>query len=328
MNIGIIGFGNVSKELIKLVLKNNYNFNIKYVIKSDGGITIQDNSELINLDDLKKHKSFNNKLSYKDVIDDESIDLLIELTSTNIETGEPALTHIKSAICKNKHVVTGNKGAIIHGYKEINELSIHNKVKLGIGCTVGGALPSYIVGKDGLAGSEIISIEGILNGTSNYILELMHNENLSFEEGLIKAQNLGIAEKNPKLDIEGFDTASKMLILVNTLLNKDISINDINIEGIQNIKLGDIENAKRVDKVLKLVGEYNIKENKIIVSPKLIDRNSILYSIKNKNKGVVFYTDILGEIFLAGGESSTIGAAASILRDIININSHDNMPTK
>ena len=145
---------------------------VKYIIKSDGGIY---NKDGINLKDIVeadyniKELDFKENININNIIKNKDIHTLVELTSTNIETGEPGLTHIKLALENNINVVTGNKGPIILKYKELKKIADKNQVKLGIGCTTGGALPSINVGSFDIAGADILSIEGILNGTSNFI---------------------------------------------------------------------------------------------------------------------------------------------------------------
>ena len=133
-------------------------------------------------------------ISIQEVIKNNDIDTLIELTSTNIETGESGLTHIKRALESRINVVTGNKGPIILKYKELKEIADKNSVELKVGGTTGGALPSINGGLYDVAGSEIQAIEGILNGTTNYILSKMTNDNITYEESLKQAQKDGIAD--------------------------------------------------------------------------------------------------------------------------------------
>ena len=175
MDIGLIGFGGVGQALIKLLLekkkyilkKYNLDVRVKYIVKSDGGIY---GSNGIDLEEIIEF------------IKNNDIDTLVELTPTNIETGEPGLTYIKRALESGINIVTGNKGPIILKYKELKEIADRNSVKLKVGCTTGGALPSINGGLYDVAGSEIQSIEGILNGTTNYILSKMAMEEVSYEE--------------------------------------------------------------------------------------------------------------------------------------------------
>lgn len=336
MDVALIGFGGVGKALIKLLvdkeelLKENYNLElrVKYIIKSDGGIynpegiNLREISTFINNNkNINKHSLWTSYLNIDSIIENNDIDTLIELTSTNIITGEPGLTHIKTALNNKINVVTGNKGPILLKYRELKELAEKNNVKLKVGCTTGGALPSINGGLYDIAGSELMSIEGILNGTTNYILSKMANDEVTYEEALKEAQLEGIAELDPTLDVEGFDTACKMIILANVLMNADMTLKDIDVEGITKVNIKNIQNIKDSNKKLKLIGKIE-KENGIIkayVKPITISESHPLYSVDYKNKGIYYKTDTLGDITIMGGASGTINAAASILRDIILI---------
>ena len=338
MEIGIIGFGGVGQSLIKLLVKKrkyifekyNLDIKVKYIVKSDGGIykangiDLEELLEFINKNkSIKEHILWKSNLSIQEVIKNNDIDTLIELTSTNIETGEPGLTHIKRALESKINVVTGNKGPIILKYKELKEIADKNSVELKVGGTTGGALPSINGGLYDVAGSEIQAIEGILNGTTNYILSKMTNDNVTYEESLKQAQKNGIAEANPSLDILGYDTACKIIILSNVLMDTNIKLEDIEIKGITEVTLEDIEKAKVENKKLKLIGKVEKIDNmiKAYVKPIIINENHPLYFVDYKNKGVYFKTDTLGDISIIGGASGTMNAAASILRDVVLINS-------
>ena len=331
MNIGIIGFGGVSKAFIKLLIEKEKNLKkkglelkVKYIIKSNGGIYNKDGinlEEIITADYKLTGFNFIEDINISTIIKNKDIDTLVELTSTNIETGEPGLTHIKLALENGINVVTGNKGPILLEYKNLKKIADENNVKLGIGCTTGGALPSINVGSFDIAGSDILSIEGILNGTSNYILTEMYENEVDYDEALEKAISFGIAEANYKLDVEGYDTASKILILANVLMDVNLSLKDIKIEGINNLKNGDILEEKSKGNKIKLIGKVYIKDEivRAYVKPEILNNEHPLYFVDNKNKGVCYKTDTLGDISIIGGASGTINAAASILRDIINI---------
>ena len=335
MEIGIIGFGGVGQSLIKLLVKKrkyifekyNLDIKVKYIVKSDGGIykangiDLEELLEFINKNkSIKEHILWKSNLSIQEVIKNNDIDTLIELTSTNIETGEPGLTHIKRALESKINVVTGNKGPIILKYKELKEIADKNSVELKVGCTTGGALPSINGGLYDVAGSEIQAIEGILNGTTNYILSKMTNDMDKMSEAI---QSNGIAEANPSLDILGYDTACKIIILSNVLMDTNLKLEDIEIKGITEVTLEDIEKAKVENKKLKLIGKVEKIDNmiKAYVKPIIINENHPLYFVDYKNKGVYFKTDTLGDISIIGGASGTMNAAASILRDVVLINS-------
>lgn len=336
MNIGLIGFGGVGQALIKLLVeKKNYIFEkynldikVKYIINSDGGIYESNGIDLEEVlgfinKNIKEHISWRDNLGIEEVIKNNDIDTLIELTSTNIETGEPGLTHIKRALESGINVVTGNKGPIILKYKELKEIADKNSVKLKVGCTTGGALPSINGGLYDVAGSEIQAIEGILNGTTNYILSKMAIDEVSYEEALTEAQKDGIAEANPSLDVLGYDTACKIVILANVLMDANIKLEDIEIQGITEVELETIKRIQKENKKLKLIGKVQRKDSMVKAYVRLIEikEDHPLYFVDYKNKGVYFKTDTLGEISIIGGASGTRNAAASILRDLMLVKS-------
>lgn len=334
MDIGLIGFGGVGQALIKLLIDKesyllqqyNLKINVKYIIKSNGGIY---NASGINLSEILKvideninitcHNEWKDNLNINDIIGNNDIDTLVELTSTNIETGEPGLTHIRKSLENNINVVTGNKGPILLDYKKLKVLADNNNVELKVGCTTGGALPSINGGIYDIAGSKIQSIEGVLNGTTNYILSKMANDNVDYKEALLEAQKVGIAESDPSLDVLGYDTASKIIILSNVLMNSDLKLEDLKINGIEEVRLDNIEKAKVRGNKIKLIGKVYKKDNLVkgYVTPIEIDENNPLYCVDYKNKGIYYKTDTLGDISIIGGASGTMNAAASILRDII-----------
>lgn len=331
MDIGVIGFGGVGKAFIELLImkKHKVDVKVKYIIKSDGGIY---NKSGINIEELSLFlKNGNNICEYcgwlhKDIninsiIKNKDVDTLVELTSTNIENGEPGYTHIKLALQNGINIVTGNKGPILLYYNELKDIAFKNSAQLGVGCTTGGALPSINCGLLDVAGAEIISIEGVLNGTSNYIIQQMYEKNIDYKIALKEAQKIGIAELNPNLDVDGFDTASKILILANILMGHDESISDMYIKGITEITIDEINLSISKGEKIKLIGSVYKEDNhiKCKVEPKSLKSTHPLYFVDGKNKGVYYETDILGDISIIGGASGTINAAASILRDIINI---------
>ena len=338
MDIGLIGFGGVGQAFVKLLVekkkyifeKYNLDLKVKYILKSDGGIyesngiDLEELAEFINKKkSIKEHILWKENLKFEEMIQNNDVDTLVELTSTNIETGEPGLTHIKRALESGINVVTGNKGPIILKYKELKEIADKNSVKLKVGCTTGGALPSINGGLYDVAGSEIQAIEGILNGTTNYILSKMSMEEVSYEEALAQAQKDGIAEANPSLDVLGYDTACKIVILANVLMDANIKLEDIEVKGITEVKLETIKESKKENEKLKLIGRVYIEDNmvKAYVRPIKIKEDHPLYFVDYKNKGVFFKTDSLGDISIIGGASGTRNAAASILRDLVLVKS-------
>ncbi|MBZ9686296.1 homoserine dehydrogenase [Clostridium estertheticum] len=336
MRIAVIGYGGLGKAFISLIEnkkdelhRDGYNFQVNYILNSSGGIY---DPEGINYEDLlgfsKMGKNIINypkggscELNFNKLLENNDVDVLIELTPTNKETGGAGMLHIRKALETGIHVITANKGPILLAYNELRGIAVKNNVQLAIGCTTGGALPAINAGMFDLAGSEILSIEGILNGTTNFILKEMEDNALTYIEALKKAQELGIAETDPTLDVEGFDTASKLLILTNVLMHESKTLNDITVDGITNITPQDINNAKIENKKYKLMGRTCKINNGLIMTVNLekLEPSHALYKVEGKNKAVRFTSDTLGDLTVLGGASGVTPAAASILRDLINI---------
>lgn len=336
MRIGLIGYGGVGKALIKLITEKSpalkaqgVNLEVIYIMGSKKGLynpqginctqllAASEDGQSITIEDTDE----NRKVTPEFMLQNKDIDLLVELTSTNKETGEPARSYISKALQNKIHVVTGNKGPIVHGYRELEEAAKENGVHLGIGCTCGGALPSVNGGTIEMAGSEVYSIEGVLNGTTNYILKEMEDTGCTYEVALEKAKACGIAEANPSFDVDGWDTAFKLLILTNVVMNQDKKLSDIQIEGITGLTPEDIQTARAEGKRYKLIGR-TMREGETLqmaVRPEKLGAEHLLYHVDGKNKAVRYESDTLGELTLIGGASGTTAAAASILRDIVSI---------
>jgi len=246
--------------------------------------------------------------------------VFVECTPSNIQTGEPGLGHVRAALRAGWHVVTASKGPLVVDFKGLRDLAQANHLILKYSAAAAAALPTLDIGIYSLAGTEILSLEGILNGTSNYILTRM-GEGTAYEEALREAQDKGIAEHNPELDVGGWDTAVKLLLIANSVLRLDLSLQDIKVEGITQIPPELPGMATKEGRELKLIGRIKRVAGrwKATVSPKAVDRSHPLFGVSGTNKGISFLTDAMGTITVTGGKSDPRGAAAALLKDIINI---------
>lgn len=335
MKIGIIGYGGVGKALIRLLedkkdllAKENLEIKVNYIldyyggIYEKGGINLKELIEFTKKEkDITKYKCGSKEITFDTMIANGDIDLAVIMTPTNKDTGQPGLGYIETLLKNKKHAVTSDKGPVLIAYNELKALADKNGAKLCIGCTTGGALPSINAGLMDMAGAEITSIEGVLNGTTNFILKDMEENQVSYEEALKKAQEQGIAETNPSLDVQGYDTASKLLILTNVLMKQNKTLKDITIQGITELTKEEVEKAKQEGKKYKLVGKTEQKGDKLEMTVKLekLSQEDLLYSVDGKNKAVKYTSDSLGDLVVIGGASGVTPAAASILRDIVNI---------
>ena len=343
MRLAIIGFGSVGRAFVRLLLekrrpleREGIDAQIVYIIDLGGGIYqpsgITD-ADLMEISRTKAQPSLyphggSMDVTFSRLLERRDVDVVVEMTPTNKDTGEPGMTHIKGSLGHGLHVVTSNKGPILLAYMELNRLARANKVQLGIGCTCGGALPALNAGVIDMAGSNILSIEGVLNGTTNFILNEMDKESLSYAEALTKAQELGIAETNPTLDVEGWDTASKLLILTNVLMNDNKTLKDIAVSGITELTQIDIARAKRDGKRFRLIGKTTRFHDglKMSVEPEEVSPGHPFYALEGANKAIRYVSDTLGDLMIMGGASDLRSAAASILRDLINIHRGFGLP--
>lgn len=338
LRIGIVGFGNVGKAFVSLyrefkeIWEERFRFtsDFIFILNSRGGIIdkkgISDeilNEAVNSKEGLISLKGWRRGLKFEEAMDSANINLLVEVSPTNIKDGEPALSYIKFALLKGIHVATGNKGPFLYNFRELFDLARGKKCFLGMGCTAGAALPTISFGLNSLSGSKIERIEGVLNGVCNFILTSMEEKGISFESALSMAQEMGIAETDPSLDIDGWDTASKILIIANYLMGSSLTLKNIPVEGIRNITLREIMDAKRRGKRLKLAGIAVKDGEEVKAEVKLIEvgENNFLYELKGTNKGILYISYPAGEFFVKGGASSPIGAGYSIWRDIINFSS-------
>lgn len=334
VNITISGFGNVAKELIKLINtkgpqlieKYNLNLNICCVLTRKGSIYRKDGlmlNEIIN--------KMNNKGELNNYIENNSLhhvnsfpsdmDLLVECTPTDIETGEPGLSYALKAIEQGMNIVFVSKGALVTHFSEIFDKAREKGIEIRYSGATAAALPTLDIYNYSLLGTEINYIEGILNGTTNYILTTMQEKEVSYLEALKEAQEKGIAEKNSDLDIKGIDSACKILLIANNVFGKYSSLKDVNIIGIEHITKEQIRKASEENKVIKLIaGAYRNGDNiNIEVKPKLIDKNHYFANVNGRNKAILYSTQEMGDIIAVGGASDPRGTAAALLKDIISI---------
>jgi len=251
-----------------------------------------------------------------DIIGNVEADVVYELTPTNIKTGEPGLAHIKRAMLAGKHVITSNKGPLVVAFSELDSLAKKCGVEFRYSASVGGAVPVIGLARKLLAGNEIQEIRGVLNGTTNYVLTRMSTEGAPFEIVLREAQELGIAEKDPTLDIRGVDTACKITILANSLLGMNAKLGDVRVTGIDRISPEVIRLAKEAGQTIKLIGIA--RRGSLEVGPKLVPLGHPL-AVSGTLNAVTFELDLAREISIAGFGAGPKETSSSLLGDLIDI---------
>lgn len=327
----LVGFGVVGRsfaEIVatdgrKLVKQHGLKPKVVAIVDHKGAAVSSDSIDLEVALESKKSRGdlsglghiYHEGLSALDVIRDVECEVVVETTPTELTKGEPGLSHVRAAMQQGRHVICTNKGPLAFAMPALIELANHNHVVFKFSGTVGGGTPILDFARKCLEGSDIRSIKGILNGTSNYILTRMTTEGCEMRSALAEAQKLGYAEADPTYDIGGFDTAAKLVITSNYVLGTSLSINDIDIVGIEGVTKEHIEEAKKKGNVVKLIGSVG-KVAK--VSPESIPAVHPL-NVSGTFNAISFDTDPSGEITLVGKGAGGKETASSIIRDLIEI---------
>ncbi len=331
MRIAIIGFGNLGKGICRAFvdkadfLKQAHGLIPKVVaVVDEFGAALDDGG--LNLPQLlrtaeasgtvaKYPGAKRGKLAL-DVISDVSADIVFELTPTNIRTGEPGISHIKAAMQAGKHVITSNKGPLVVAFRELDSLARRQGVEFKYSASVGGAIPVISLARKLLGGNEISEIRGVLNGTTNYILSRMTAEGVPQDIIIREAQELGYAEKDPSLDIDGIDTACKVTILANSVLGIDARLSDVKRVGIRRITPDATRLAQESGQAIKLVGIA--RRGLLEVGPKLVPLGHPL-AVGGTLNAVTFELDLAREISIAGFGAGSKETASSLLGDLLDV---------
>lgn len=248
-------------------------------------------------------------------------DVLVEATSGSLDTGEPALTNVRAALEHGMHVIAASKNALVRHWAEIHDLAAARRLEVRVGAAAGAALPTVDVARFGLAGATIEAVDGILNGTSNYILTKMTVSGTTFDEALDAARAIGAAEADPRLDVEGIDTACKLVIIANATVGADLRLDDVEVIGITELNPSDLERATSRGRTIRLLG--TLRRNgggwHARVEPTPLQASHPLAVVDGFEKGICYSTDLMDRVTVIGGRSDPNGAAAALVRDVVNL---------
>ena len=322
IDITIFGFGAVGQGVAEVLLKRRGQlekligeYRVVAVTDSKGSVVDQNGVDLLKAIKRKEKGSFDGEKTIE-VIEKIDFDVAIEVTPTNVETGEPGLTHILKSIEKGANVITSNKGPLVVAFKEIKKLAEKKGVKLGYEATVGGAMPLIKLAKLDLVGNDIKAIKGVLNGTCNYILTRMEREKMTYAQVLSEAQELKIAEADPSYDVEGIDSAAKLVILANAVMGVDASFKDVEVVGITRITPEAFEIAANKNYTIRLIAEANKEKGFLKVSPRLLPRNHPL-AIEGTMNAALIRTDLAGDVVVMGKGAGKYETASAVISDLV-----------
>ncbi len=312
IGIGLVGVGTVGQGVLE-ILKTS-----KEKIEQKTGISL--NLLAVcdkNPDVIKKFPKFSSLFTtnYKEVLENYNIQIIVEL----IGGTQIAYNVVKEALEKGKAVVTANKALLSEKGSELFQLAYEKKVEIGFEAAVAGTIPIIRSIKSSLVANEFLSIYGILNGTTNFILTKMEEENLDYESALKLAQDLGFAEKDPSFDVEGIDAAHKLSLLAGLAFGKRVSIKDMYIEGISKVSKTEILFAKELGYRIKLLGICKQIGNEIEarIHPTMVPLSHPISRISNEMNAVYVYTNYSGPLMFSGKGAGSLPTASAIISDLV-----------
>ena len=256
----------------------------------------------------------------KEVLEAAGGDVLVELTPTDLHTGEPGLGHVRAALKAGLHVVTTNKGPIALAYDDLRNRAHKAGVQLRFEGTVLSGTPVLNLCEAGLTGAGIRGIRGVVNGTCNFILTEMEG-GTGYAKALSKAQHLGYAEADPSGDVEGWDAAAKVLILANSVLNANLKLGDVNRTGITGLTVDDIQTACAAGKTWRLIARISQGENgwKAKVGPEEVNRADPEGSLTGPENLLIFDTEALGEVTITGPGAGRRATGHAVIADLLAV---------
>ncbi|RKY32878.1 MAG: homoserine dehydrogenase [Candidatus Omnitrophota bacterium] len=314
INIGLIGLGNVGSGVLKILNER------KALLAEKIGLEINI-KKICDIDPSAKKKIKLNKNLFsrkiKDIIDDPAIDIVVEL----IGGIHPAKEYIIQALEKGKSIVTANKALLAQEGRHLFALARDRGKSIYFEASVGAGIPIIKILREGLIVNKFSGIFGIVNGTSNYVLSQMSEQNRTFKEALAQARKKGFAEKDSTLDIEGIDSAHKLILLTYLASGKFVGMQDIFIEGISHISLADINYAKEMGLEIKLlaIAKKEASELEVRVHPTLIPSNHLLSSVSGIFNAIYVSSDLAGNMLFYGPGAGQLCAASAVVSDLVDL---------
>ncbi|HUL62920.1 MAG TPA: homoserine dehydrogenase [Methanocella sp.] len=331
LRVAVIGMGSVGQGVLKVLAESKGDYpekkaKVRVVAVADSKGVAADAKGLDPARVLREKRDGSLKRSGTtlDYVRGGDYDVLVEVTPTDARTGEPGLSYITAALGRGKHVVTSNKGPLAVQYDMLTGLARERGVHFLFEATVGGAMPVFNLIRTPLAGNRILGIKGIFNGTCNYILTRMASEGLPYDVVLSEAKELGYAEADPTYDVEGIDTALKVVILANTAFDMGASLKNVSVTGISSITPEALKLASDDGYVVKLIGEIrpNGAGRVLKVSPRLVPKTHPL-AVQGTLNAALIETELAGDIAVIGKGAGSLETASAILSDLLYIASSE-----
>jgi len=314
ITVGLIGFGTVGSGVVKILREK------KKLLSEKIGIEISVKKIADKDISAKRNIRVDSELlttKAQDVLDNPQIDIVVEL----IGGMNPAKDFIIRALKQGKNVVTANKALLAQDGKELFALARDCNKNIYFEASVGAGIPIIKALREGLVANNFNDVFGILNGTSNYILSQMSDNNYTFQKALAEAQAKGFAEKDPTLDIEGIDSAHKLILLTYLCFGRFVDLKDIFLEGISNVSLDDINYAKELGFEIKLLAIAKKEKDSldVRVHPTLVPESHLLSQVTGVNNAIHVSSDLAGELLFYGPGAGQLSAASAVVADIVDL---------
>ena len=314
INVGLIGFGNVGSGVVK-ILKNRRSL-LRDKIDADIVLKKICDKDLSSRRDVNINRELLTS-NADEILNDPAIDIVIELMGGI----HPAKEFISRALRNGKHVITANKALLAEEGAELFALSRERGKAIYFEASCGAGIPIIKSLREGLVANKFSNIYGIINGTSNFVLSEMSEKDCSFEEALKEAKRRGFAESNPALDIDGIDSAHKLIILIYLCFGRFVSMKDIFIEGISHISISDINYAEEMGLQIKLlaIAKKVGEELEVRVHPTMIPKEHLLSSVGGIFNAIHVDSDLAGELLFYGPGAGQMCAASGVVSDLVDL---------
>ena len=334
IRLALLGFGNAGQAFARLLMEKQEELTstldtrvlVSAIATHRKGTLLAEGPEGLNLAELLQELEETGRFSRDEgktalqVAEEADYDILVELTPLDIFSGEPAISHIKAGLNRGKHVITANKGPVAWAYRELKDLAARKGVDFLCETTVMDGTPVFNLVRETLPFCRVTEISGILNTTTNFILEEME-AGQSFEEALEEGRRRGFVEADPSADLEGWDAAAKVTALMNVLMDAGITPLQIDRKGIGGITAEMLKEAAARGKSIKLLCrgwmEDGIPYGK--VGPEEVDRKSLMAVIDGTSSVVSIQTDLMGKLSVLEHNPEIEQTAFGIFTDLIAI---------
>ncbi len=334
-----VGFGNVGQKVAEILfLERERHPNVRSLDLRVVGIVTKSRGSLVNnngvdvvkaLQEIREGGRFSwtnfelTNIKGLDAVRQLDYDVLVELSTLSIaQKGEPALSHVREALNRGKHVVTANKAPAAFAYHELTSLAHDKGVSFLIESTVMDGTPVFNLAKHGLKAASILGVSGVLNSTTNFVLSRME-QGESLEAAVTIAQKEGFAEADPRHDLEGWDASAKITVLANALMGASLTPYDVDRQGITHVSVADAQTAVKAGKHLKLICKAwrEGEQVKTKVALEEIERGHPFAPIRESGSILMIETDLLAPFVITETEPTLSDTAFGVINDLMSLGS-------